>query len=162
MGQDAHELGRPARQLRRQLEQQGIAGTHPRAMAVAVDLDQRRDAEVRGARVCREEARRRQAVDHHLAIDTASEERRDVIQLVRRETDGVENVGEARRDEKVGLAERRNGDRAGAGQRAVPGDQARDLQTLVRLDVRPEADAQSLDVGAHAAHVRFQDRPVED
>jgi hypothetical protein len=81
----------------------------------------------------------------------------DLRQLLRRDADRVEDVGDAVGGEILGFGEGRDGDAAGlSGQR-----QARHLDRLRGLHVRAQRHALGGQRLGHAGDVAQQDRPVE-
>ena len=116
----AQRAARATVQARADFEQQRIAGLDPRAMTVAVDLDQRGKSHAERFAFLRDHVGGFDAVEQDRDVRALPRELRDVVELVRRDPDRVQDVGDAVRKEIFGLFQRRNRDAAGldAGVRA--------------------------------------------
>ena len=138
-------------------QQLGVVRRDARAMAVTVDLDQRRDriGRVRGGG---DRLGLRDAVEDHGEIDAAPAQRLDARQLVGRDPDSVGQVSHPGVREGLGLFERRDHGRAARRRHQPP----RDLDRFAGLQMRPERDAGSLEPGAAPRDVAHHPRLVED
>ncbi|MGY3584202.1 hypothetical protein ACVIF9_002879 [Bradyrhizobium sp. USDA 4350] len=123
MRHDAAQLGAALMQRAADLDQQRVARTDPGAMAVAIDLDQHGNAVVRPARHRGDGGGLLEAVEHHRQVHALPPQRRDAIELLRRDADGIEDVLDACRGKQLGLLQGRDRRRAawavhhGAGRR---------------------------------------------
>ena len=135
------------------LQQQVIVRRHAAAALAGVDLDQRpRRLPVRGDRAGGVEI-----VGQHDDRGAGAVQLRHLIELLRRDADGVENVGDAVAGEILRLGQRRDGDAAGlAGDR-----QARHVDRLGGLHVRAQRHAVARKRARHGADVALQDAAVE-
>nr|WP_245674844.1 hypothetical protein [Herbidospora cretacea] len=92
-------------------DESGGIGPEAAAVAVAVDLDLRRDDETGFTGGVGDEGSLFAAVEQDAQGDAAAQEGDDAGQLVRVDTDGVRDVGVAAVGERLGLGEGGDGDR---------------------------------------------------
>jgi hypothetical protein len=140
------------------LHQARVARRDSGTAAVGVDLDQHREGRAQRGRPLRRKVRRLDAVEDDRHVRAAPPQVRDVRQLPRRNSDRVENVGEAVGEEMLRLPQRRDGDPA----RLRLDGKAHRVDRLGRLDVRPQRHAEAGKALAHSCDVAGEARPVED
>ena len=130
-------------------EPTGIVRRHARPPAVGVDLDQHREDRAPRLRLARRGLGHLDAVEDDGEVGPAPPELRDMGQLRRHDTDGVEDVGETVTEEVLGLPEGGDGDPAG-----LPLDRQPDhIDRLGGLDVRPQRHPQAGEPGPHPLDV---------
>jgi hypothetical protein len=131
---------------------------HARAVPIGVDLDQHFELPVPLVGVFADEAGGFDAVQDDRHSRALVLQGRDMVQLVGRNADGVEDVLHTLAGEELGLLERGHGDRP-FGRLHHP---ARHFHALVGLDVRAERDAQPAHLLAHARDVAVHAGLVEE
>ncbi|MCY1372895.1 hypothetical protein D9M68_825500 [compost metagenome] len=141
-----------------------VAGLHARAMAVAIDFDQRGNGVAGLPRAAGHRKRGVDAIDHHGEVDAAPAQRKHALQLRGRHADRIQQVRHASRGELLGFLQRGNG--GGALRRGH--EPARHLDGFGRLQMGTQLHAmprhqrvQALDITRHAGFVQQQARRIQ-
>ena len=137
----------------------GVRGLHAGAVAVAIDFDECGDGIASGLGTRRDRARGLDAVNHHRQVDAPLAQGQNAVEFRRRYADCIQQIGDARGRELLGLLQR--GDRG----RALRGrhETTRDLDGLggFQMGTQPDAVAghqgvEPADVSRHARFVQQQ------
>ena len=140
-------------QSRGDLQQQVVVGRDAAAAFAGVDFDQHaRRLTMRGDR-----ARRIEIVGQHDDGGAGTVQLGDLIELLRCDADGIEDVGDAVAGEILRLRQGGNGDAAGL----TGGRQPRHVDRLGGLHVRAQRHVMAREPARHGADVAQQDGAVE-
>ncbi len=146
------------RDAARNLQRLGRVRLDAAAVVAAVHLHEEIERDAGSSRRVVEQARNLHVVGEEVKPFATPRQLDRLFELARLDGHGVGDVREAVRGEGARLGERRDGDAA-----RVPGGlDARDLDALVRLDVRAQRGAELLDARADALGVAPDARGVED
>ena len=159
MGQHAAQIDvRGAVERLADLDQHRRLRPQPGAAVAGVELDQHLEARAEPGRARADAARHLEAVGDHRDPGAPSLEARHPRQLVERDPDPVDHVGESAFGEVLGFFQRGHRNAAGMARGREPAD----LGGLGGLHVRPQIDAQGPGARAHARDIGLQAAAVED
>ena len=158
MGQHALQDGAALVQQLADGDQVGGLGLDAGAMAVGIDFDHHLEDVLLGPALGDDGFGGRRRIDQEDQGAAPPAERQRPVELLRRDADGIENVGEARGEELLGLLQGRDGDARGPRFLLATGD----LDALRCLDVGAQAHAEPgharLQAGDVACHARLVDQ----